>query len=266
MLVLHDRPNPRAWCAPSFTPALGETLLWQGAPDTKRRFTKNDRRALPYVLGYGLLCAPFLYTTFLIDAPGSLWAFLWPLFHGAAAPGSAVLAQVLRGYFWTLFTHSVTLALLCAGIYGLTRHTYHKQCYARRARYYLTDRRVVLALSRSYCQPPFYVEWPLHQLYRVRVIPAWGDAGHLLIGDEMLPDYLIDTGLFHPEWEMRFFAHYGMRSAPGSRAERSSWIYKHYFRYLDDPARYMMLFRVTRAKDTAELIRAAAGRTRRGNF
>ena len=47
MLVLHDRPNPRAWCAPSFTPALGETLLWQGAPDTKRRFTKNDRRALP---------------------------------------------------------------------------------------------------------------------------------------------------------------------------------------------------------------------------
>ena len=258
MLVSYDRPNPRAWCAPSFTPALGETLLWLGAPDTKRRFTKNDRRALPYVLGYGLLCAPFLYTTFLIDAPGSLWAFLWPLFHGAAAPGSAVLAQVLRGYFWTLFTHSVTLALLCAGIYGLTRHTYHKQCYARRARYYLTDRRVVLALAQKGGMPPFYVEWPLHQLYRVRVIPAWGDVGHLLIGDEMLPDYLVDTGLFRPETARRF----AVRLLEGRRAERSTWAYQRYFRYYDDPARYMMLFRVPRAKDTAELIRAAAGRTR----
>ena len=240
----------------------GEALLWQGAPDAKRRFTKNDRRALHYVLGYGLLCAPFLYSVFFIHTPGALWTFSAPLFDRTASSGSAIAAQVLSGYLRTLFAHGVTLALLCAGIYGLTRHTYHKQWYARRARFYLTDRRVVLALSRSYGQPPFLIEWPLDKLCRVRVIPVWGDVGHLLIGDETLPDHLIDTGLFHPEWEKRFFMHCGMRMAPGSKAERSPWMYKRYFRYLDDPARYMMLFRVPNAKETAAFILAAAERAR----
>ena len=144
------------------------------------------------------------------------------------------------------------------GLHAMAGHIAYKRSYARRARYYLTDRRVVLALAQKGGLPPFYVEWPLHQLYRVRVIPAWGDVGHLLIGDEMLPDYLVDTGLFRPETARRF----AVRLLEGRRAERSTWAYQRYFRYYDDPARYMMLFRVPRAKDTAELIRAAAGRTR----
>ena len=239
----------------------GETLLWQGAPDGNVRFFREDRRALLRRLPFLVFLVPLIvmYCRF------PLHRLLIAPFTGVLRSGRAMLLYTGAVYL-TLAYYLLPVLFAAVGLHAMAGHIAYKRSYARRARYYLTDRRVVLALSRSYCQPPFYVEWPLHQLYRVRVIPAWGDAGHLLIGDEMLPDYLIDTGLFHPEWEMRFFAHYGMRSAPGSGAGRSSWIYKHYFRYLDDPARYMMLFRVPRAKDTAELIRAAAGRTRRGNF
>ena len=251
-----SRLNP-----PGISLQPGETLLWQGAPDGPVRFFREDRRALLRRLPLLVFLVPLvsMYDWF------PLHLFLIAPFIGAVKSGWELVMYLGELLFMLVF-YQFPVLFAAVGLHAMAGHIAYKRSYARRARYYLTDRRVVLALAQKGGLPPFYVEWPLHQLYRVRVIPAWGDAGHLLIGDEMLPDYLIDTGLFHPEWEMRFFAHYGMRSAPGSRAERSSWIYKHYFRYLDDPARYMMLFRVPRAKDTAELIRAAAGRTRRGNF
>ena len=243
-----SRLNP-----PGISLQPGETLLWQGAPDGNVRFFREDRRALLRRLPLLVFLVPLVSMCDWFP----LHLFLIAPFIGAVKSGWELVMYLGELLFMLVF-YQFPVLFAAVGLHAMAGHIAYKRSYARRARYYLTDRRVVLALAQKGGLPPFYVEWPLHQLYRVRVIPAWGDVGHLLIGDEMLPDYLVDTGLFRPETARRF----AVRLLEGRRAERSTWVYQRYFRYYDDPARYMMLFRVPRAKDTAELIRAAAERTR----
>ena len=134
-----SRLNP-----PGISLQPGETLLWQGAPDGNVRFFREDRRALLRRLPLLVFLVPLvsMYDWF------PLHLFLIAPFIGAVKSGWELVMYLGELLFMLVF-YQFPVLFAAVGLHAMAGHIAYKRSYARRARYYLTDRRVVLALAQK---------------------------------------------------------------------------------------------------------------------